>query len=355
MKFFSIVTTGRTGSDYLNACLDDLDEVMTFCGTIDYAKYFSGPGDKIEKKELIDVVLKEYHYLFSHHKKENIQLNIDTIRLREIFLNLNSNLKLNRKEFLVDLFKSYHLILNRKVEDAKVLVFNTHNIALTKKFLEDFPESKILITIRDPRANLKSGIINWQDYDSSLISIEHSYYYLKRIREDLKFLLTKVKNDKLFIKLEEANDYKTKKKIVDFLEIKYDEKIYVATIGSKIWIGDALSKVKASKGEFIKSVVDNGWKFFFSNKDILLLNEIYNDYKKFGYEISPLGWPHKIVLFFYIFLPMTFEKKTFEAIKNKNLSHKIANYFSFIKRIIYFLLILFKLDMFVRNKRYNQL
>ena len=86
-----------------------------------------------------------------------------------------------------------------------------------------------------------------------------------------KILLTKIKNNKLFIKLEEANDYKTKKKIVDFLEIKYDEKIYVATIGSKIWIGDALSKVKASKGEFIKSVVDNGWKFFFSNKRVVFI------------------------------------------------------------------------------------
>ena len=210
-----------------------------------------------------------------------------------------------------------------------------------------------MITIRDPRANLKSGIINWQDYSSSFISIEHSYFYLKRIREDLKFLLNNVKNDKLFIKLEEANDYKTKKKITDFLEIKYDKKIYVATIASRIWKGDALSKVKATKGEFIQSVVDNKWKYFFNNKDILLLNEIYNDYKKFGYEISSSAWPNKIALFFYIFLPMTFEKKTFESIKNNKFSYKISNYISFIKRVVYFLLILLKLDKLVPNKRYN--
>ena len=44
-----IMTTGRTGSDYLHACLDDINGVMTLCGKFDYHQFFNGPSDKIDK------------------------------------------------------------------------------------------------------------------------------------------------------------------------------------------------------------------------------------------------------------------------------------------------------------------
>ena len=33
---YLIMTTGRTGSDYLQACLDNVKGVMTFCGKFEY-------------------------------------------------------------------------------------------------------------------------------------------------------------------------------------------------------------------------------------------------------------------------------------------------------------------------------
>ena len=46
-----IMTTGRTGSDYLHACLDDIDGVMTLCGKFDYHQFFNGPSEKIDKEK----------------------------------------------------------------------------------------------------------------------------------------------------------------------------------------------------------------------------------------------------------------------------------------------------------------
>ena len=40
LKVALIVTTGRTGSDYLNCCLDNLRGVMTFCGKFNYHQFF---------------------------------------------------------------------------------------------------------------------------------------------------------------------------------------------------------------------------------------------------------------------------------------------------------------------------
>ena len=48
-----IMTTGRTGSDYLHACLDDINGVMTLCGKFDYHQFFNGPSDKIDKEKPI--------------------------------------------------------------------------------------------------------------------------------------------------------------------------------------------------------------------------------------------------------------------------------------------------------------
>ena len=149
-----------------------------------------------------------------------------------------------------------------------------------KKALEDFPESKILITIRDPRANLKSGLINWFRYDADRIHMDHILPYIKRIREDLNYVL-KLDNKKLFVKLEEANNLKTKEKICEFLKINYDQKIMTATLASKFWNGDRLSEKQAVNGQFNESVKKNGWEDYFSKREKTLLSLVYKKYENF--------------------------------------------------------------------------
>ena len=333
-----IMTTGRTGSDYLQACLDNTNGVMTFCGKFNYHQFFEGPEEKIDKEKLIDLFLKKYHYLFSYNEFEDIDTNINVKCFKENFLKIIPKISIDRKDFLVNLYKSYHLTLNRTIENVKVLVHHSHNVENTKCFLKDFPDSKMLITIRDPRANLKAGLVNWFDHDPMKIHMGHVLNYLKRIKEDLQYALNKKNNKKLFIKLEEANDYETKKKITDFLEIHYDQNIMTATIASKIWRGDKISKIKSKKGEFIESVKDNQWDNFFTYKEKLLLNQLYKDYKIFNYNFFNLNWKQRLQVFFLIFSPMSFEKLTFKS-KHKNLKMKILNYKYFLKRIVYLFLL----------------
>ena len=49
MQPFVIITTGRTGSDYLQSCLDSVGGVMTFSGKFDYHKYFKNDTEKKDK------------------------------------------------------------------------------------------------------------------------------------------------------------------------------------------------------------------------------------------------------------------------------------------------------------------
>ena len=59
MKTFLIFTTGRTGSDYLNSCLDNVKNVMTFSGYFVYYEFFRDNNECIPTKKLLDDFFKK--------------------------------------------------------------------------------------------------------------------------------------------------------------------------------------------------------------------------------------------------------------------------------------------------------
>ena len=123
----------------------------------------------------------------------------------------------------------------------------------------------------------------------------------------------------------------------------------IATLASIVWKGDKLSKIKSKNGEYINSIKNNHWDKFFTYKEQLLLNELYKDYKRFNYNFINLSWKQKILIFFLIFFPMSFEKLTFKS-NNANLKIKFSNYKYFIKRVIYLLLTIIKSNLFNKKK-----
>ena len=67
METCLIMTTGRTGSDYLNACLDDVDGLMTFCGYFTYHEFFKDKKEKINKAIILDAFLKNIVKIFNNY------------------------------------------------------------------------------------------------------------------------------------------------------------------------------------------------------------------------------------------------------------------------------------------------
>ena len=332
MQPFVIITTGRSGSDYLQACLDSVEGVMTFSGKFDYHKYFKNSVEKKDKKILVENFLNDYENLFGYDYIEQIDKRIDKGNFKENFLNISQHGMLNRKDFILNLYKSYHLTLGRKLENVKAFVHHAHSVYSTIQFLEDFPDSKILVTIRDPRANLKSGLKNWFDFDNERIHMEHVYNYLFRIRDDLRYVFS-IKNEKLFIKLEEANNLETKNILCKFLNINFDKKIMTATIASIPWHGDRLSKEKSIKGEYILSAQKDSWKSYFKLWEINFLNILYKDYQMFNYKFKKVYFREKLALLFLVLLPFSFEKQTFSN-KKLNFKKKISNIIYYLKRVI---------------------
>ncbi len=337
------MTTGRTGSDYLAGCLDGVKNVMTFAGLFDHLVFFNNSKQTIKRETLINKFLKKYNFLFNHNKIENLKLNLNSNKFKRLFIK-NSPNELNQREFLISLYETYNLLLKRKISESSVIVHHTHGRANTNNFLKYFPNAKLFITIRDPRANLKSGLLNWFNYDSRSRHMQHIYIYLRRIRDDLNYAIS-LKNKKIFIKLEESNKKKTKSKIINFLGVKYDRNIMISTFANIPWQGDRLSKHKNNNGKFNKSVIYNGWKKYFSKEDIKILNFLYFNYNGF-YKISNLSILGRFKSFFKVITPFTFEHTAFRNHKNIFSKKYMFNIIFYLKRVIYIQLLILGIDIF---------
>jgi hypothetical protein len=348
-EFATILTTGRTGSDYLQACLDNVPGIMTFSGHLHFynfcqeINFSNSEAHNLEKT--LDLFIKKYYHLFTEDKIENKKINLDIEKFKNNFIEVTEKKNLSRQKFLFAIYLAYHLTLNRNIENIKIMVHHSHHVIETKKFLNDFVNSKLLVTIRDPRANLKSGITNWIKYDESKHNQQHYFTYIKRIREDLEFA-KKQSNKKFFLKLEEANNIKTKEKLCSFLGVEFNPIIMTATFANKIWVGDKLSRSNTSDGSYNKKAINNDWENFFTKKDKLILNLIYTNYKSFGYEINKVNLINIILIFFFIPLPFVFDKKFFTIThfihKKISIREKIKNIYFYAKRVLYFYKLLFK-------------
>lgn len=312
IKFSTILTTGRTGSDYLQGCLDNVPGVVTFSGKIFYYNfcdnYKLNNFEKLKPLESLELFIKKNIHLFTYDELENKTMDFNVEKFKENFSLICDKKKINSQIFLLAIYLAYHITLGRNTDNIKVLVHHSHHVDETKKFLEDFKDSKLLITIRDPRANLKSGIVNWINYDKKKEDQHHFYLYIKRIREDLKYAREQA-NEKFYVKLEEVGDLVTKKKLSDFLQIEFNSKINRATFAGRAWSGDKLSQFNSPDGKYFKGVTDNQWQNFFNKKDKLILNFIYKDYSLHGYEIGKINLIKILLIFFLIPLPFVFDKK----------------------------------------------
>ena len=347
-KICTIMTTGRTGSDYLAGCLDGVKNIMTFSGKFDHQIFFESDKQKIKSKFLISKFIKENRKLFTYNKVENLKLNININIFKKKFLKI-SNKTLDRKEFFIKLYEAYHLTLKRKLSKSNIIVHHSHSRLNTNNFLKDFPNAKILITIRDPRANLKSGLLNWFKFDSERKHMIHVYRYLRRIRDDLNYVLKK-NNKKKFIKLEEMGNKKIKIGILKFLGTKYDKKFDISTFANKPWAGDQLSNFKnKTNGLFNKRIIYNGWREFFGKDDITMLNFLYSNYQKF-YKINQTTFSKKVYLLFRALFPFKFEILTIRHQKFFSVKF-ITNLIFYFRRVLYLQLLILNIDPFKYEKK----
>ena len=357
-NFSAILTTGRTGSDYLHACLDNIPGLVTLSGSFFYYNFLDSLNKSLAEytnQEILKLFIKNCKNLLSEDKIENKIIKLNIKKFKNLFLKILKENKLNKINLLLKIYLSYYLSMNKNLNKIKTIVHHSHQKKETKNFISDFGKKKVrlLITVREPRANLKSGIVNWIKFDPGMQNQKHFLFYIKRIRQDLIFAYKKEK--KMFIKLEQANLKVIKKKLLKFLGVNYNSNVNWATFLGRPWKGDKLSNFKKLKrGAYNKDVRKNNWENFFSNHDKKMLNFLYYDYKYIGYKFKKININSFLYFFIFSLFPLSFEKKLFKFSyflnSNIKLKHKFCNIYFFILRIFYFYYIFF-VRLFLLQKK----
>ena len=370
----TLITTGRTGTDFLQSLLDSHTEVLTFNGILWFHEFWETSKCVESNRLIVDDILVEFigknihtiksFYDFQERKdclgiNGNQSINIDADNFKNQASLLLSNVDINSKNVLIAIYGAYAICMGQRLDKKRIIFHHIHHAEKLNKYLADFPDSKIICMTRDPRANFLSGIKHWQNFDITTDHGNHLYYYINRIFLDA-YVLSKYANEYLVIRIEDLGDKKNIKELCKWLGILYEETLMHSTWGGMKWHGDRISGKENKEVGWSKEMLNNNWKNKLSTKDKYLFNFLLNLRLRFyNYEYEKIKFIDYFIVPIIILFPLSFERRFFslnyirDILNSGRKIHLIINIYSYFKRVSLFYRYYqktFMKEIFYRNK-----
>jgi hypothetical protein len=353
----TLITTGRTGTDFLQSLLDSHTEVLTFNGSLWFYEFwedsYCAKVSDINLDHLLDEFLGKHIQKFKsrydwEERKDRLgenaeeSIDIDFPHFKELVKAMMCGRKINIKNVLLAIYGSYSLCLGQDIEKKNIFFHHIHHAEKLPSYLKDFPDSKIICMTRDPRANFVSGIQHWRKFDQHSDNGGHLYYYIKRILLDA-YVLEQYNNDYVVLRIEDLGKKQILEKLCAWLRISYADQLTMSTWGGKRWRGDRVSTKENEVSGWSAKMLDNSWEKKLSLVDKTLLNFLMNSRLKFyGYQYRENNLLGYFIVPILILLPLSFELRLLsysyarKAIKNKEMKNIFINYYSYFRRVALF-------------------
>jgi hypothetical protein len=354
----ALLTTGRTGTDLLQSLLDSHPQVLVFNGPLFYHDFWNASmcvsagdfklsdfidefiGKHIEKLKSQYDIREGRHQLGEDY---NQSLNIDLRRFKYEITKLLEGRKVNSKNSMLAVYASYAICLGQDIRKKTLLLHHIHHSEKLGRYLQDFPDSKIICMTRDPRANFVSGIEHWRRFDPSTDCESHLYYFIHRILDDAG-RLAKYKNDYMIVRIENLGEEDILIKLCEWLDIPFDACLRKSSWGGLVWHGDLVSAKRNKGSGWSKDILVNRWEERLSSKDKYILNYLmFHRLKYYGYNYKEAHLLDAVVMPFLILLPLSYEGRFFsmryirDYLKNKRYRTLLDNIVFYLFRIRLFM------------------
>lgn len=370
----TLITTGRTGSDFFQSLCDSHPQIITFNGILSLHNFWKESVCTKDNEISISDLLTEFvgknvekfkSKYDTFERKESLgensdqNIDIDISLFKKHVCHLLNGREINSKNFLLAVYGAYSLSLNQDIENKKIILHHIHHADKLGPFLLDFPKSKIICMTRDPRANFVSGVTHWRKYNEEYDHAPHLYFYIKRIITDA-YSIMHYGNDYMVVKVEDLGEKSILESFCNWLHIEYNDSLNYSTWGGLTWLGDSCSAEKNDGVGWSAKILDNSWEDKLKFNDKYILNFLMNSrLKHYGYNYNKISFIDYLLVFLFIPIPLTFERRFFtikyitNSIKNKLYKKILINLMFYPKRIIYFYSVYFNvLSGFSFNSRY---
>ncbi|MDC0092751.1 hypothetical protein OAR00_00920 [Alphaproteobacteria bacterium] len=301
LEVVSLITMPRAGSEFLQSLLDGHPEILVFILNF---KFFSEYLPSAQSTSLSNSSINPNDFIYEfigkeisrlkgiYNKTERLDrlgeqgdqcLDINLKELIKNFLLILDQEKATVRNVFLALYGAYHLTIGRNILKTKIILHHSHVITEDLSFNEYFPESKKICCIRDPRASIKSFVLNCKK--NSFYNYHYFAFYdaLNVIKDVCSFSKNynngNVSRPCLFVRLEDLPRADTLKMVQEYLGITISDEVYVSTWAGLNWRGDNLSgKVFNPKEKWHENRSYNNWKEELSFADKLVLKMSFNQF-----------------------------------------------------------------------------
>lgn len=370
----TLVTTGRTGTDFLQSLLDSHPEVLTFNGSLFFQSFWNSsvcvkagapnPGDLIDEfiGKHIEKLKSRYDLIERKHQlgdnfDQSLDVDLDTFRTETA--SLLKGREINSKNALVAIYAAYATCMVESLGKKRLFFHHAHHFEELPQFLRDFPNCKIICMTRDPRANFVSGIEHHRSNNNLVGDTDngaHLYFYIHRILHDAT-PLAKYGNQYRAIRIEDLGNPSVIQELCRWLGINNDHSLTKSTWGGLSWHGDSLSNANKESG-WSRAVLENQWEKRLSFTDKYVLNYImYYRLKHYGYSHRRIGVIDTLLVPFMILLPLSYELRfaspsyVGEALRKGEYKKLAQNLFYYLKRVALFFKFYVKVT---KREKFNQ-
>lgn len=369
------VTMPRAGSEYLQSLYDGNDDVLIFPTNFRFfSEYLNSSitinsDHKFAEDIVFEFVSKEFHRLKSKYfKSENLNklgkegkdfINIPILDFVNNFKDLIKDFDLNVRNIFLAIYGSFHKSIGRNILDLKIIWHHAHYYKEALEFKKNFPNSKIIINIRNPLAIFYSiqksyKLNNFSAYrydmlESTILSIDNlsSKSAYKKIKDNFK--------DILYVRLEDLPRKSEIIKISKFLGVAISKNNFISTWAGYEWYGDRVSARTYKPDEvWTEKRSYNGWDEGLSSREKYIIKSLFGVMmKKYSYlqnVENKNNLPDFIKYIFYSLFPLRTEIDFFSIEyyrKKMNQHSKKYSLFIIIGYFIYEFLYLFKFRYFL--------
>ncbi len=323
IKLVFLLSFGHTGIDWLHSLLDSHKQILITPALSFYRCWKLLDADKAKTSDDMYNLWYQYinKYIGPNSKNKQKQLLHSDIEMNDFFIKFRKSLivyGINKIDVFWSIQYAYAYAKNININDKVVVISHEHLPWPFEHILKDFPESNILMIIRDPRASI-AGLFYGREMDFGILpdftfntTIEEWLQSQEMWNKYKKFLGKKLK----IVKNEDMHEnlVKSLTNISNWLNIDFSESLLSPTFATGEY-APADSKYLNNQGGveniivnldifYLPDNIKSRWLNVLSKNEIQMIeNPFFDIFKHFNYErITKYNIIlHRISILFFIF------------------------------------------------------